>query len=468
MSNRRLLTPEGIPPLVAGLAWLGVATSSGFVGFAFAGFPGCILTGSGVALTLWAGDRRILHYAAGAGFVGVVFALFGVFAYGIGVSLALAVLSAAASVSAGWASLRLEPTAEGVPSAKPGLGLATKVALDEAVMCHLQLSLKLPGFDRINRIEGELREALDLYADEGWLADPLSYHREPPPLTTPGVGRGRVRGADYEHLQFPSEFEPRVGEPGRDRWLGHDPLRTAHAWVMRHPGPPRPWLVCVNGYRMGHPFADFSAFDSRVYFDRLGLNMAIPVLPLHGPRRIGRQSGDYFFDGEFVDTVHAEAQAVWDIRRLLSWIDQQGAPAVGVYGLSLGGYNASLLASVAPGLSCAIAGIPLTDMSAIIWHHGSLLMQRDLERVGLAQEDVRQLLSVVSPLVLAPRLPAEACTIFGGLADRIVPPAQVQALAEHWKVGRMTWYAGGHLSFLFESSVREVIEETLLEPLPRS
>ena len=48
---------------------------------------------------------------AGAGFVGVVFALFGVFAYGIGVSLALAVLSATASVSAGWASLRLEPTA---------------------------------------------------------------------------------------------------------------------------------------------------------------------------------------------------------------------------------------------------------------------------------------------------------------------------------------------------------------------
>ena len=41
------------------------------------------------------------------------------------------------------------------------------------------------------------------------------------------------------------------------------------------------------------------------------------------------RSGDGFLSGHALDTVHAEAQAMWDIRRLVSWIRAQGAPAVG-------------------------------------------------------------------------------------------------------------------------------------------
>ena len=89
---------------------------------------------------------------------------------------------------------------------------------------------------------------------------------------------------------------------------------------------------------------DLAAFRAADLRDRFGVNVLLPVLPLHGPRRIGRLSGDGFFGADIVDMVHAEAQAMWDLRRWLGWIRAQGGSRIGVYGLSLGGYNAALLA----------------------------------------------------------------------------------------------------------------------------
>ena len=51
-----------------------------------------------------------------------------------------------------------------------------------------------------------------------------------------------------------------------------------------------------------------------------GLNVVLPVLPLHGARKI---KGAAFPGEDVLDDVHAAAQAVWDIRRLLSWIRSQ-------------------------------------------------------------------------------------------------------------------------------------------------
>ena len=150
----------------------------------------------------------------------------------------------------------------------------------------------------------------------------------------------------YEHLSFESEYEPHPDEPGRQRWLSYTPNRTAHAWVVRHPGPPRPWLVLNHGFQLGFPLFDFALFAPRFYAEKLGLNLVYPVLPFHGKRKVGRRSGHGLLTGDVLDAVHAEAQAMWDIRRLLAWVRAQGEPLVGVMGLSLGGYNTALLAAL--------------------------------------------------------------------------------------------------------------------------
>jgi hypothetical protein len=57
-------------------------------------------------------------------------------------------------------------------------------------------------------------------------------------------------------------------------------------------------------------------------------------MPLHGPRRVGRRGGDGYLSGDFLDTIHAQTQAVWDIRRLIAWLRAEGAQRVGVQGVS--------------------------------------------------------------------------------------------------------------------------------------
>jgi dienelactone hydrolase len=193
------------------------------------------------------------------------------------------------------------------------------------------------------------------------------------------------------------------------------------------------------------------------------MNLLLPVLPLHGPRTIGRRSGDGFLAGEVLDTVHAEAQAMWDIRRMLGWLRAEGAPAVGVMGLSLGGYNAALLAELDDGLACAIPGIPATDFTRLFFRHGPPLQVRQAELHGSGEEHMDEVLQVVSPLKLPVRVPKERLAIFGGVADRLVPAEQVRDLWRHWDRPRIEWYQGAHLTFPRHRAVRSLVDATLRE-----
>src|SRR5262249_49798040 len=251
--------------------------------------------------------------------------------------------------------LRLEPHPADVPRPEPSLALAAEIACDEAILSTLQIGIAIPAGDDLARIRGEIEEARAHYAAAGWLEKPGEYHQTPPALSEVQMSRARVRGLEYEHLRFESGYEPRAGDPGRDRFLDYRANRTAHAWVVRRT-PQRPWLVCIHGYQMGSPLVDLLAFRPEWLARQHGLNLLLPVLPLHGPRTKGRRSGDGYLSGDVLDTIHAQTQALWDLRRMLSWLRAEGGREIGVFGLSLGGYNASLLAALERDLACVIAG----------------------------------------------------------------------------------------------------------------
>jgi pimeloyl-ACP methyl ester carboxylesterase len=212
-----------------------------------------------------------------------------------------------------------------------------------------------------------------------WLANPEGYHREPPPLAEVEISNGSAwsgpRRLRYQGLHFESGWEPHPGEPGRERWLAHPTNGTAHAYVLEHPEP-RPWLVCVHGFGMGSPMVNFSAFQSVLLHRRLGLNVIFPVLPLHGPRGVGRFSGGEVFNPDYMRMVHLFAQAAWDVRRIVSWVRARGAEQVGLYGISLGGYVAALVASLEDDLDCAIAGIPAVDFPNLARDNEPWVMRR--------------------------------------------------------------------------------------------
>ncbi len=74
-----------------------------------------------------------------------------------------------------------------------------------------------------------------------------------------------------------------------------------------------------------------------------------------------------------------------------------------------------------------------------------------------------EVLRVVSPLALEPRVPHERRYLFGGVADRLVPADQVRDLWRHWDRPRIEWYQGAHVTFSAHPGVRRLIGEALRE-----
>src|SRR5262249_47754072 len=281
--------------------------------------------------------------------------------FGVWTALLAGLFSAAAFVAAGWIALSLEPDYDEVPTHPLTLRYAARAAADEALIFVLFTAGTRPGRDEQRRAAAELTEAYTLFESRGWLGDPKTFHRTPPPPESVEVRARKAGGVAHEHLWFDSGYAPDPAVPGTQRWLGYQANRTAHAWVLRHGDKPRSWILCVHGYGMGAGAVCLRAFEVEWLHRQLGLNVALPVLPMHGPRAPGRRSGAEFFGASLLNSVHAEAQSMWDLRRLLAWIRSQGAIRLGAYGLSLGGYTTALFASLEADLACAIAGIPAAD-----------------------------------------------------------------------------------------------------------
>ena len=85
------------------------------------------------------------------------------------------------------------------------------------------------------------------YSTLGWLDDPVSYHREPPPLEISGIDERRSALTPYRHLRYESGYQPHPALEA-DRWLGFEKNRDGYAYVLEHEdGSDRPWIVLSGG-----------------------------------------------------------------------------------------------------------------------------------------------------------------------------------------------------------------------------
>jgi hypothetical protein len=414
-------------------------------------------------MLLMPGDRRIGNLVALGGIVGLLLVIPAAPVLGTAQAGLLLALSAAGALASGYHALRFEPECEEVPAALPSPGLAAQVAVDEALLATILVTNPVPTRSGFRRIARELAEVREQFEAQGFLEKPVAYHETPPPLDAPEIRSERLPWLEYEHLVFESGYAPRAGEPGRERWLSYAANRRAHAWMLRHRDGERPWLICVHGFQMGIPLVDWGAFPPPWLHHRLGLNLLLPVLPLHGPRTVGRRSGDGYLAADVLDTTHAVAQTAWDLRRLIGWVRAQSELPIAMLGYSLGGYATAVVASLDDRLACAIPGIPAADIAALFYRHGPGLDMQAATAAGLDEAAMREVFRVVAPLVLTPRVPRERRFLFGASADRIVPPAQVRDLWRHWERPRLLWYPGGHVSFRLHASVRYFIEQGLRE-----
>lgn len=348
-----------------------------------------------------------------------------------------------------------------LPVARPTIALAVHALRDEIVLLGLRARRPVSDMRSFERIDAEVTAALDFFGRAGWLTDPAGFFAKPPALADVLVKPVHAMGRSYERIAFDSCYTPHVGEPGSQRWMSYAANKREFALLLRH-NEERPWLVCVHGAEMGRAVLDLALFRAWHLHDDLGLNVVLPVLPMHGPRSRGLPKGAVFPGEDVMDDVHATAQAVWDIRRLLTWIRmQQPDSPVGLYSISLGGYVSSLVASLEDGLTCAILGVPVADLVTMLSRHAGLRADDPRRRTVTLAAPIGRMLS---PLSLEPRVPLRGRFIYAGVADQLVHPRdQVVRLWEHWGRPEIVWYRGGHTGFFESRPVQRFVDYALLQ-----
>jgi hypothetical protein len=450
-------------PTLAGSLWLWIAARHGTPVALLGALPGALLLSTGLSGLLWAVGARTLQYMALASVIGVVLSLPAALLLGPAMAVVLGTASAASLLAAGYLALEEHRSSPDVPEPLMSPGFAVRAATDEISMCGIVLTTwPLAVGPVAARIRREVTEAFPLFEERGWLSEPATYHREPPPLQEPGIRSMSYRGKNIECLTFDSLYEPRLEEPGRDRWLARRNDPTAYAWVLRHPGEARPWLVCVHGIRVGTLSRNLALFRPEYLHEELGLNVLMPVLPTHGPRRTGPIGGARTLSGDVMDSLHTGEQAMWDLRRLVSWLRRsEGAPSIGALGHSLGGYAVALLASLEGDVDCAVAGNPAVDPAGLFWDNAPAAAIHALRAEGIRKNMLEGLMRPISPLALRPLIPQDRRAIFAGVIDRVVPPAEAASLWRHWEKPRIGWYQGSHGRVLRAPEARGVLENTL-------
>lgn len=346
-----------------------------------------------------------------------------------------------------------------LPIARPTMALAAQAFRDEVVLMGLKARRPVSRPEVFDRITREVLAGLEFYGDRGWLGEPEGFFVKPPPPTDVTVRKVKGRRRSFNRMFFSSGYLPHSGEPGVRRWRSYTANDREYALLLRH-SQPRPWLVCVHGTEMGRAALDLALFRAWKLHDELGLNVVMPVLPMHGPRARGLPKGAVFPGEDVLDDVHATAQAVWDIRRLLAWIRlQEPDSRIGLNSLSLGGYIASLVASLEDGLTCAILGVPVADLVDVLGRHSGLSNDDPRRHTMQLAEPIGRM---VSPLSLTPRVPMQGRFIYAGVADRLVHPReQVNRLWKHWGRPEIVWYPGGHTGFFRSQPVQRFVWEAL-------
>jgi pimeloyl-ACP methyl ester carboxylesterase len=256
----------------------------------------------------------------------------------------------------------------------------------------------------------------------------------------------RAGAREVLDLAFPSTWRPR--HPGYlDEYAGYGANLTARARWYRGGGA-RPVIVCLHGWGGGAFWLEERAFLVP-YLLRIGLDPLLFQLPFHGDRSPAQapRSGALFPSAHVIRTNEAFGQALHDLRALSAWLRDRDVPAIGVAGMSLGGYTGALWASVDPELAFAVPMIPAVSMSELMWRHGAgSPARRRAEKAGVDQRLLDEAFAIHAPLSRPVALPRDRLLIVAGRGDRITPPDQARALWQHWGRPALHWFPGGHLA----------------------
>jgi pimeloyl-ACP methyl ester carboxylesterase len=298
----------------------------------------------------------------------------------------------------------------------------------------------------------EQRDALQFYAELGAAKDrELSF---PAPTEVPRISsrpanpvaewmaNGRVH-----NIRFNSSFEA-VNPAMRDRCGSYERNNVVHAQHWRHDDGPHPTLCVIHGF-MGSAYLFNGLFFSLPWFYRSGYDILLYTLPFHGRRaeKYSPYSGYGLFANGVAGFAEAMAQAVYDFRSLIDYLEFTGVDRVALTGMSLGGYTSALIACADDRIKAVIPNVPVVMPEKLVdeWWPANMLVALGDALSGTDDELATAAAMFHSPLNYPALVPKDRRLIIAGLGDRLAPPQQAEALWEHWDRCAFHWFPGNHI-----------------------
>jgi len=204
----------------------------------------------------------------------------------------------------------------------------------------------------------------------------------------------------------------------------------------------RPTILLLHGWNdvLNHRFR-FPLMAGQI--NRTGFNAATLEAPFHfqrRPRLLGAWGN--FLCPDILRTVEAARQAIAETRSFAEWLRQQGCPAVGLMGVSLGGWLAGLAVCRDARFSCAVLLVPVARLDRLVEEAAfcsSIRLALQGRPVGATKLNLAQ---------NRPAISKENILLIQAVHDLFVPAETMDELWRAWNQPDIWRLRYGHISVL--------------------
>ncbi len=203
-----------------------------------------------------------------------------------------------------------------------------------------------------------------------------------------------------------------------------------------------------------HGLMTLTLFPYRPFFRTIvetGASAYAVELPYHLRRTPpGGISGELFFTADFEMSLAAIQQTVAEVRQLIHYLREAGAPTIGLLGFSLGAWMSALVASCEPEVDFALFAIPPSNLNSVLWQTklGEPL-RRQFETAGWSANDTAPFYHQLDPQQLTLLIPPERRKAFAAKFDHFIPFQYTQQLQRQWQLPDLHVYSTGHIGMLW-------------------
>lgn len=315
------------------------------------------------------------------------------------------------------------------------------------------------GLGHVERMTG-LGAIAEIYARPNLVEDPQLFFGRSQPIT-PQIKRVRGFGKQGEvlDLRWQSAYEPLWGQPGhmpdltitgmdtrgtvRAKYLAEEHNLVGHARWFRHVSGTHPAIMVLHGYLAGELNIEEQIWPTRALFNA-GYDVIFTVLPFHGARKSPKRllAPPRFPASDPRFTIEGFRHLVFDHIALADYMLAGRVKSLGVMGMSLGGYGASLLATVDPRWSFVVPVVPLSCTAQFAFDTGRLTGTP--EEQAQQQQALSAAQRAVSPLERPPQIASDRIIVVAGAADQVTGLPHAERLARHFN-SELSIFNGGHL-----------------------